>query len=258
MERRRQYRVDSGEVEGLQTSLRTSTGSVFSGQPLDLSVDGMAIRFLSLGFALPGASPLLVGDEVELRLALPQLEKPLAAPARVIHRADQEDSRRYGFRFTDRQQLESQLSPALYRFLNRRAAYRVKPAPDSPIEVTLTGTPGGSRARARLLDISAGGMGLRVPLQAESALSATDRIKVSLSLPNCIARLNLGINIRNRRLVGAEVYYGAEFDLGRTPEAQRQLDAVIAFVMERQRALLGRPSGPLVQPQRIRLPDRDR
>ena len=241
-DRREQCRVDVGEGKELEVSVRASGRPSFSGQAVDLSVDGAGLRVLSLGFP-PSAGPVLgVGEETELTLTFAALKKELVVSARVTNRTDEEESRRYGFQFTNRQQLEEQLWPALYRFFNRRAAYRVEPAPDCPVEVTLERTSGGMRVQAPLLDISAGGMGLRVPAEAESAFAESDRIRVSTSLPGCREPLNLTAIIRNRRLAGAEVHYGLEFDWPGTENRQRQQDAIIAFVMKRQRADLAQKS----------------
>ena len=251
-DRREQYRVDVGEGKELEVSVRASGRPSFSGHALDLNVDGAGLRVLSLRFPQPAGPVLGVGEETELTLSFAALKRELVVSARVTHRTDEEESRRYGFQFTDRQQLEEQAWPALYRFFNRRATYRVEPASDCPVEVTLERTSGGMSVQVPLLDISAAGMGLRVPAEAESAFAESDRIRVSTSLPGCRDALNLTAIIRSRRLAGAEVHYGLEFDWPGTENRQRQEDAVIDFVMKRQRAAIcpkrtGEPATPSSQ-----------
>jgi c-di-GMP-binding flagellar brake protein YcgR len=184
-----------------------------------------------------------VGQEVELTLTFARPKKALLLSARVARRIDEGESRRYGFQFTDRQQLEQQLRPTLYRLFNRRASYRVRPAPDHPVEVTLECFPGGTPVQAQLIDISTGGMALRVPLEAESALADSDRVRVSASLPDCPQRLDLSAIICSRSLAGAEIRYGVKFDLQRTDSSQCQQDAILNFVMARQRAELHAKQG---------------
>jgi hypothetical protein len=237
MERRAYYRVTSEEVTGVQARVRTSKGAIIDGEPTNVSVDGAALRFAVPGLDRSGGPVFEVGEEVELQFALPTRDAPVLLKATVIHRTEAEGSRQYGFQFAGRTDLDSQLAPALYWLFNRRTSQRVKPTLDSPIAVTLHVAASGSTVDARLLDISTGGMGLRVPLAAESALAAADRVSVFLSLPTHEPRLDLVVKIRNRCLMGPEVRYGVEYDLEQTQDVQRQLGVISAFVMECQRAV---------------------
>jgi hypothetical protein len=211
------------------------------GDPVDLSISGVGTRLvMSLGFAAMSCPALAVGQEVTLYLGLSEAERPLELPARVMNRTDEGELRRYGFQFTDREHLERQLPPALHRLFNRRYAYRVEPDPDSPIEVMLICTAPPLQVRARLVDISPDGMAFAVPLAAESALAAVDRLVACINLPGGRQPPRLGILIRNRSVLGNEVRYGVEFDLERTQDAQRQQAAVTRYVMDRQRTLIRR------------------
>jgi len=238
MERRAHYRARSDEVRGVQARVRTSKGAVIAGEPMNVSVDGAALRFAVPGPDRPRGPVFEVGEQVELQFTLPAIHAPILIIATVIHRTEEDGARQYGFQFAGRTQLESQLAPALYRLFNRRTSYRVKPALDSPIGVTLTVVASGSTVNAQLLDISTGGMGFRAPLAAESVLAAADRVRVSLSLPTHEPHLDLVVKIRNRWLIGPEVRYGVEYDLEQTQDAQRQLHVITAFVMDRRRAVL--------------------
>ena len=207
----------------------------FSGQLLDIVFGGAG--FASLAFSESGGPALAVGEKTEISFTSVRLNKPLVVSARVRHRADRDDFRHYGFQFIERQQLESRLSPELFRLFNRRASYRVKPSPGSPVQVTLQG-PAGVQATGELVDISAAGMGLRVPLEVEATLTATTHIIVSFSLPDCPHPLSLEAIIRDRHLAGVEIHYGIEFDLEQSKQAKRQEDAIMNFVMKRQREAL--------------------
>ena len=238
MERRKQYRVEIGQGIDLEVTVRASGGSSVGGQLFDVSVEGMGVSFVSVRFSMPVGLALQVGGDVELVFTSSLLKNPVVISARVVNRADREGSCRYGFQFTDRQQLEKQLSPVLFKLFNRRASYRVAPAHDSPVTVTVEGGPRGMRAQTRVVDISTTGVGVCAPLEVESALADTDRVTVFMSLPNYEHPLVFAGIIRNRRLTAAEILYGIEFDLERSENPRRQQDAVIEYVMKRQRECL--------------------
>lgn len=240
MERRAHYRVAAGDVPRVHVTVRTSNGAVVTGDPTNVSVDGAALRF-ALSESDRTAGPVFeIGEQVELQFALPARDNPVLVRAMVIHRTDENAARHYGFHFTDRAQLDSQLTPALFRLFNRRASDRVKPAPGS-LDVTLDPGAGRSTVVAQLLDISVGGMGLRAPRAVESALATADRVRVYLSLPTQEARLDLVVRIRNRSLVGSDVRYGVEYDRERTQNLEHQLEAINAFVTDRQLAERSQP-----------------
>jgi len=244
MERRAQYRTVSVDVTGVQASVRTAEGDLITGDPVNASVDGAALRF-AMPAADRTAGPVFeIGQQVELQFAVPPRRAPVLLAATVIHRIEEEGARQYGFQFSNRSQLESQLAPALYRFFNRRTSERVRPAVDAPIAVTLHVLPGGSVVETQLHDISAGGLGLRAPLAAETALAAAERARALLSLPGHEIRLDLVVEIRNRRLAGAEVQYGVTYDLAQTRDAQRQLETITAFVMDHLEAAGGPGASP--------------
>lgn len=239
MGRRKEYRSFTENIQELDVSVRLSGGPSFSSEPLDVSFEGATVRLLALRFHDVPRSPLLaVGEYAELIFTFRELGQPIVASARVVRRTDDEGSRHYGFQFTDHEQLQSQLSPRLYRFFNRRGAFRVKPAADGPVAATLEGGPEARQVHADLVDISFTGVSLRVPLVVESTLAGTDRIKVSISLPDCPSPVNFEGIIRSRHVAGVDtVKYGIEFDLERSDDGQRQEDAINRYMMERQRAV---------------------
>ena len=239
LERRSQYRVQSEELVDLRATIRTPDGTYPLGKPVDLSMDGVGTQLLiSMRFASAGCPTLVVGEEVTLCLGLSAAESPLELSARVMHRTDKGESRRYGFQFTDPKQLERQLSPALHRLFNGRHAFRIKPDPDSPIEVLLISASPALQVRTRVIDISLDGMAFAVPLDVESTLATADRLVACIGLPGGRQPPRLGILIRNRSLLGNEVRYGVEFNLERTQDVRRQQDAVTRYVMDRQRTLI--------------------
>ena len=239
MDNRAHYRIDLAGLEDAQVSVKTAQGVSVLGQILDLSIGGLGLRF-SLDIPLPGCPDITVGEEVELSFASDRFKRPLAVSARVVHRLDEESSRRYGLQFSDRQQLEDELATELFRLFNRRKTYRVEPDPDVPIEVTLEHCQAGVQVQAQVKDISVGGLGVRVPADVKATLGTSDRVKVAISLPGHQDPVILIGNICHRREAGEEIHYGIEFDLEQSEDPKRQQNAITDYVMKRQRAALRR------------------
>lgn len=239
--RRRRYRVDLERRRDLKVKVQAAGRPAVQGEPVDLSLDGIGVRFASPGAQGVQSPVIAVGEEVGLSLMLPPHQRPLQSNAKVVSRTEGESHRRYGFQFTDRDQFQAQLSPALYGLFNRREAYRVRPDPQNPIEVGLEGLGGDVRFRAQLLDISVKGMAVAVPMEAEAALAGSDRIRVSASLPDVAGTLSWVAVIRDRMLVRDRIHYGVEFELEQAAASPGQRDAVMAFVMKRQQAVPPEP-----------------
>ena len=237
VERRVQYRAEVEEGSGLQVAIANVVGSPISGLLLDLSAFGAGARFF-----VPDLPTVGVGQEVELAFTSERLKAPFTVGARVANRAEEEGSRRYGFRFLDGEPPGAQLSPVLRSLFNRRSAFRVAPDPESPVEVALEDTRGGPRFGGRLADVSATGAGVRVAPEAESTFSQDVKLGISLLLPDRADPVKLMGNIRHRRLVGTEIHYGVEFDPDLTEEFSRKQAIITKYVMQRQRAML-RSSG---------------
>ena len=239
MDNRAHYRIDLAGLEDDQVSVQSAEGVSALGEILDLSIGGVGLRF-SLEIPLSGCPDFTVGEEVQLSFAADRFKRPLAVSARVVHRLDEEGYRRYGLQFTDRQQLENQLATELFRLFNRRKTYRVEPDPDVPIEVTLEHRQAGVQVQAQVKDISAGGVGVRVPADVKATLGTSDRVKVAISLPGRQDPVVLIGNICHRRVAGEEIHYGIEFDLEQSEDANRQHSAITDYVMKRQRVTLRR------------------
>ncbi|MHC4447767.1 MAG: PilZ domain-containing protein, partial [Planctomycetota bacterium] len=174
---------------------------------------------------------------VRLHFTGAQLDGPLVATAKVIHRCDVDegDGYDYGLQFIDRDRLEGELTPELFRLFNRRGSYRVQPDPTKPVTVTVEVVPDGPRAHGRMVDISATGIGVHVPAAVEAALVAVSRIRVSFTLPTSDDPLCLEGIIRSRRLIGGEaVRYGILFMLDAGEAGQDQQSAIIDYVRRRQ------------------------
>ena len=233
VEHRAQYRIELDEASDLAVSIPNPQGPPHSGRLLDVSGFGAGVRFV-----LPDCPTVAVGEVVTLVFTSKRVKKPVTVQARVQNRREEEDGRRYGFRFLEGEQLDAELPPELRKLFNRRRALRLAPDPGAPVGVVLDGGAGSSRVEARLVDLSSLGAGVALDPVAESALANTSLVGISLALPDCPGPVQLIGHIRHRRLRGAEIRYGIEFDPELSHNFARQQDQITGYVMQRQRALL--------------------
>ncbi|MHC4416203.1 MAG: PilZ domain-containing protein [Planctomycetota bacterium] len=233
VERRAQYRVQTDDSKGLQLTLVGPDDTPFPGQLLDVSASGAGARF-----SAPNCPSLAVGQEAALLLTSVPLRISLTISSRVQSRTEEDESRRYGFRFLEGQQLDARVAPALRTLFNRRGAVRVCPDPKSPVKVVLDSGPGSPPTEGWLENISATGARIRLEADAESTFVWTTSVGLSLFLPDCGDPLQLTGNIRHRQLVGGGIHYGLEFDSQLTDNFPRQQEAIVKYVMQRQRVVL--------------------
>jgi hypothetical protein len=213
---------------------------VWEGQLSDASFGGVRVELLGVEFGSRTPPVLQLGQEVVLSFSFTGVSQPVRARAVVVSRTDHGENRYYGFRFTNQAQFESQLSTRLYGLFNRRRAYRVQPqtASDSAVHVAIEPQKGRLCVRGQAADLSVTGVGVRAPLKTEAALARTDHVTVTLSLPESTETLRLAGVIRHRRVVSVTTaHYGIEFDFERSPEAEKQQGMILAYVMQRQRAM---------------------
>lgn len=238
MDRRKTYRVAPGKTDEISLGVRQQGGSPVLGEVVDVSLGGIGACTVSSSFALSSAPALGVGEQVELALTFVNAPKTVLADAMTVRRGDKDDGIHYGFRFIDHKQVTSQLSSEFLRLFNRRGSYRALPDRNAPVELTLGGSAKGTPVGAEVVDISAGGVAVRVASHVEVGMVAAKHIKVCISFPDSRESLNLAGFIRNHRLVGtsgAQIQYGIQFDWEASDIAERQQDAIVKYVMEQQR-----------------------
>ena len=238
---RRKYRVSPGADSGVGVSVQISKDVAMSGEVLDLSIDGAGLSFLGARFASRALPPFGVGQEVTLGFSGAKVKGTVHALAQVVHRTNAGAACVYGFRFIGGQEHEKQLMPRMFALFSRRSAYRVIPTEETPIQVTLETKSPLARVQAKLDDISASGMGVNAPAEAEGTLATIDRTDLRLTLPNRPEPICVHGIIRNRWLAGAEIKYGIEFDFEHTQDRKQQLDAVVGYMMDRRQAMLSHP-----------------
>jgi hypothetical protein len=200
---------------------------------------GVRIELLGVRFRDSGPPDVALGETVVLRFHIPEHEPLVTAHAIVVRRDDHEGHCYVGFRFSNRSQLEDQLSVRLYGLFNRRRAFRVEPgaSPETMGAVALESEDTDLCVRGQLVDLSVAGVGVRVPLECERVFARGDAVTVTLWLPNYEERIRVPGNIHQRRVVSvAAAHYGIEFKFEHSPETEKQQGAIVAYVLQRQRA----------------------
>ena len=231
--RRAEYRVDLSENTDLSVSLPATDGSRVHGKLLDVSASGAGVRFDTAD-----APSLAVGQHVDLVFDSGSFAGPLTVAAQVQHRmeddANDEASRRYGFRFLEPQQLDAYLPAEARRYFNRRQSVRVSPKAFEPIEVTLRAGEDEAPIEVRLHNISVSGVGVSLEPALEMAFADRTRVELSIHLPGTRRPLGLVGSIRYRRLVGERIHYGIAFDTELTEKFARKRRTLAKYVGRRQ------------------------
>jgi len=239
-ENRTNYRVVPDDDDQLSVRYTDPDGKTHSGCVVDTSVGGIAVGFDS---EQPPHIPLTTWTT--LALESPSLSESLAIEVEVKSRTDNGQIRRYGFQFLKPDRLKRALPPELRRLFNQRAAIRVRPPSDAPVQVdlepslrqpgadtvvTLQGGPVDEDCffEAVMLDISVFGMGVRIDMDTEHAFADTELVHVSFTLPPSPRVLQMDSWIRSRFIKAGQLCYGLEF-------VESENDHIVEYVMRLQR-----------------------
>jgi c-di-GMP-binding flagellar brake protein YcgR len=222
------YRVARGLGTPLEAVVITAEGRTLSGECLDLSLCGA-------GISLPRMKDMDFVEGTRITVRIRHLSRPRAieANATVQSVALIGSTVRYGLRFEDPALVAEQIDSFYARWFNRRRHVRVMPDFSTRIEGLLRSTAGG--LRARLHDVSMGGMSFVVPLVQARKLEAKAKLDVTLTLPNsphpivCRARLVCVKPYTRHALVCIEFEPTGGID--------RYSAALQAYIAERQRSI---------------------
>ncbi len=206
------------------------------GRLVDTSPCGVGVRF-PVRFPPPNWPDLTVGQEIDLVFTSEKLNEPLTVAVRVQHRTEEAGARRYGFRFLHAEQLDAHLLLTFRKYFNRRKMLRVSPDPDDLVIVTLAAGHGEPPVKARLENFSASGAAVSLEAELDAEFAETTRVGFSMQLLNCRPVDVMG-NIRYRRLVGARIYYGIEFDPELSEDFARQQDIIEKYVTKLEKQWL--------------------
>jgi len=225
--------VRTALTEALDLQITAQGGSARRGELRGLDEHGALV-----GFAVQNAPCLPIGQRVEVtlhsRLDLPNL----CLPGRAILRRDNPSARLYSFCFlAGKEQLSDFVVKVLRSVESQRNAIRVPPHAAHPIEVTLTTPELAARVLAQLVDVSVGGMGVKLTLEDDSGLSEISRVRAQLSLLEEGDALDLQCTIRHRRLSGTMVHCGLEIEPRGTARIEQQTSTIQRYVLMRQREM---------------------
>lgn len=217
-----------------RATLRTSLVRGDSIQPvemLDMSAGGCAVRAaLDLGYE--------VYPDLEVALRIVADNRNLYTRAVVRSVNAEEVTARIGLQFIERERLWAQLDERLWRFFNRRQAFRIVPARDEngPQRVTLRW---GEIERVEVLhDLSTTGLSLRVSVKEEIVFPAEELIRAEFKLPLQGAPFRIGIVLAHDTLVRGSRRVGFRFDPDATPGLSHEQERILQYVLARQRLLL--------------------
>lgn len=222
-ERRRAARVL--HVEGadgirLTVELRLAGGVAFPAVLRDTSAGGARLAFQA-------ASPpeLGVGTPCEVRFQEQAAERPVVATGQVVHQMVGAGMALIGVRFTRREELYRQLTPALWARFNRRKFVRVAAGG----EVLLRS--GDARWRVPAVDLSRRGVGVALsPAEARSA-EDYELVDVALELGDGEGALEVTALVVHRTPHGPDVRHGLVFDEDLNPDLAAR-DRRLARVVE--------------------------
>ena len=207
------------------------------GRLVDSSPCGVGVRF-PVRFPPPNWPDLTIGQEIDLVFTSEKLNEPLTVAVRVQHRTEEAGARRYGFRFLQAEQLDAHLLLTFRKYFNRRKMLRVSPEPDDLVIVTLAAGHGEPPVEARLENFSASGAAVSLEAELDAEFAEATRVGFSMQLPKCRRPVNVTGNIRYRRLVGARIYYGIEFDPELSEDFARQQDIIEKYVTKLEKQWL--------------------
>lgn len=230
--RRQHYRVELEDSGGLRLRIANPGGEPFDCRLLDLSASGAGARF-------DGDNPpdLAVGQEIDLAFSSEELDPPLVVAARVQHRCEEDEGRRYGFRFLQQQRLDRRVPPAVRHYFNRRRAERVPTDPAEVTTATLEVFSLESPVEVRVHDLSP--LGARISLEAgfDRLFASVVAVRMTLNLPDQKRPFILAAHIRYRQLIGDRIYYGMEFAAEGAADADRHLEAIRKWARRRAQQL---------------------
>ena len=174
-ERRDAYRVAVSGDDAISAEVIGKSGRAV-GEVADLSLKGAAIRF-----PLAQDPTFGVGALVTVLLHCGQNEV-VEVEATVQTRTELNDTRRFGFTFSDSRALRVKLNAGLLELFNQRKAFRVEPNAAAPVTVRIRVDE--REMTGRLRDISTDGVGVLMDAAAEDQLSHVLDVNLVLHLPD--------------------------------------------------------------------------
>lgn len=159
-----------------------------------------------VAFPLEAGPALPLGRGARIDMSGGPFGAPVETSGLVVARRDGPDQDEYQFRFGDAAR------GVIGLLFEARRDPRVGPPEGRTVTVALRSLDGGARPVAcHLVDLSVGGIAVRVPPASERELATTFRVRLALPLEGGSEPLVLDGEIRRRALERDDVVYGLEF-----------------------------------------------
>lgn len=202
-------------------------GATCEGTVTDLRTGG-GRRWVLAEFPPPGTPLFTIGEPVALLFTGPCLSQEFTCEGEVALWSFNDAAFTYGFQ-VDRMARES-----LMRAIHLHRARRIEFEASSPLMLRVATAPGGEVFEGRLENLSVGGLGALLSIEADSALKSGYELEVSFELPDGGGMLELLGRTRWRSSVGERVHYGIQFVPALAAESRAQLQRIERFVASRE------------------------
>ncbi len=226
-------RVEHALAQGpqpLRIAVQPEAGTVVVGEVVDASPRGTSVRFHQ-----EGAPRFALGDMAKLSVSSPAIRSAIALAAKVVSRGESEAHRTYGFELFRRSDEEREMARAYLNLIGRRNAFRAELRAEEDVAVAVFAQARGESHEliGTILDVSVGGLRVRLKADADRILYAHDVLEIRFELPGRDTLFMFAAEIRHRVETPSGVAYGLRFDPQHSPDFVEQLEQVSEFVMER-------------------------
>ncbi len=233
--RRQSYRTETGG--DIQVWIRSQGAPDLAVDVLDLSAGGAGLLR-----GRPDGRRLTRGEPIQLVLTCRHLRDPLIIAGQVVHvRADDDPMmQRLGIAFDEWDERRETLVPRIRAVFNKRRAVRVEPRPGERIGVQLKSVAGFRTYEGELVNLSTGGLAVRMPASAGERIEDNAQVEVRFRIPGEKSAYRVECTLRHRfpwtEDGGRTVYMGLQLP------AKEQVDPsflrqISSYVMDRQREI---------------------
>ena len=178
-----------------------------------------------------------LGDRVTVTLSGDEVGGQHSAVGDVLGIHSDEHGLRVTVRYADTTDYDSLLNTGVGRRFNRRTSFRVEPATERPITVTIK-TKDGRDLTGIAMDLSATGMALVV--NGDIDLTSGQTLELGFSVQWDPKPLLFSGNVCYCGMRDGRMRYGVDFDAHRTVDFENVQDRLVDYVMTRQREILRR------------------
>ncbi len=168
------------------------------------------------------------GETATLLFSAADPDTSVIVCGKVIFRSENRSSIQYQF------ELDDTGTRNLTHLAERRRAVRVRVNPIQPVPVILQDIEGGECVEGRMRDVSTNGIAVLLDPQNDPIVSSSWKLSVSVRFPGDNRTVGVVGTVRYRKLAGAAIQYGIEFDWDETPGCAEQRNLLAQYVSSRQ------------------------